>query len=263
MAQMLSIVVALSMFLTPTLFIVFDKVILPRFRQKGTDREADEVDEKGTVIIAGIGRFGQIVNRLLIANGVPTVVLDYQVSQIDRMRAINVKSFYGDATRPDLLHTAGIEEASLLVIAIDDTVRSVEMVRHAKHTYGHVQVLVRAYDRGHFFELKEAGADYVVSEIYNSALTLAGEALKRTGMHAFRVEQLKQEFTAAEQQHFDKLFHSWRNEDDDIGFGDHFLKLFMQIEEELIKIMQRDRLDNHVDAERRWTPPPKERTKDF
>lgn len=263
MAQMLSIVVALSMFLTPTLFILFDKVILPRYRQKDATREADKVDEKGKAIIAGIGRFGQVVNRLLIANGVPTVVLDYQVSQIDRMRAINVKSFYGDASRAELLHTAGLDDASLLVVAIDDTVRSVEIVKHVKHTYSHVQVLARAYDRGHLFELKEAGADYVISETYNSALALAGEALKRTGMHAFRVEQLKHEFTTAEQQHFDKLFHSWRHEDDGVGFGDHYLSLFMQIEEELITTMQRDRLDNHVDAERRWTPPPKEQTKDF
>ena len=263
LAQMLSIVVALSMFLTPMLFILFDKVILPHFQQKGASREADDIDEQGKVIIAGIGRFGQVVNRLLVANGVPTVVLDFKVNQVDRMRRVNIKSFYGDASRPDLLHTAGIEDASLVVVAIDDTARALEMVKHIKQVHSHVQVLARAYDRGHVFELKDAGADFVIGETYNSALALAGEALKRLGTHAFRVEQLKQEYTSVEQKHFDKLFHSWRNEGGSIGFGEHFISLFMKIEEDLIKSMQRDRADKHTDSERGWTPPPKKDTKEF
>lgn len=134
-AQVLSLVVAISMFLTPGLFIFFDKVVLPKFQEKSNEREADKIDETGTVIIAGIGRFGQIVNRLLVANGVKTVVLDHEAGQIDNMRAIKIKSYYGDATRPDLLHTAGIEEAKLLVIAIDDQERAVELAEYVKHTY--------------------------------------------------------------------------------------------------------------------------------
>lgn len=240
LAQTLSIVVALSMFLTPVLFIVFDKIILPRFKQQGDEREADKIDEKGKVIIAGIGRFGQVVNRLLIANNIPTVVLDYKIGQIDRMRTVNVKSFYGDASRPDLLHTAGIEDASLVVVAIDDTARAIEMVKYIKLSHSHVQVLARAFDRGHVFELKEAGADYVISETYNSALIMAGEALIRMGIEPAKAEKLKEKFTAVEEKHFDTLFHSWRNEGESFGFDEHFLKLFMKIEAELIKTMQRD-----------------------
>lgn len=240
LAQTLSIVVAISMFLTPVLFIIFDKVILPRFKQKGAEREADRIDEKGKVIIAGIGRFGQVVNRLLIANNIPTVVLDYKISQIDRMRTVNIKSFYGDASRPDLLHTAGIDDARLVVVAIDDTARAIEMVKHIKLAHSHVQVLARAFDRGHVFELKEAGADYVISETYNSALTLAGEALIRMGIEADKADKLKKKFTAIEKQHFDTLFRSWRDEGESFGFDEHFLNLFMKIEEELIKTMQKD-----------------------
>lgn len=263
LAQMLSIVVALSMFLTPVLFIVFDKVILPRYQQKGAKREADTIDEQGKVIIAGIGRFGQIVNRLLVANSIPTVVLDFKVNQVERMRRVNIKSYYGDASRADLLHTAGIADASLIVVAIDDTVRAVEMVKHIKQMHSHVQILARGYDRGHVFELKDAGADFVIGETYNSAISLAGEALKRMGTHPFRVEQLKHEFTAIEQQHFDTLFHSWRHEGDKVGFGEHFIRLFMAIEEDLIKNMQRDRTDNHASTERGWTPPPKQSSDTF
>ncbi|MCL4158431.1 UNVERIFIED_CONTAM: hypothetical protein GTU68_016647, partial [Idotea baltica] len=133
--QTLSLVVALSMFLTPGLFILFDKVILPRYEQKSNDREEDTIEEKGTVIIAGIGRFGQIVNRLLVSNDVNTVVLDHQAKQVDLLRSINIKSYFGDATRHDLLHTAGIEEAAMLVVAIDNQDSSVELVKYVKHNY--------------------------------------------------------------------------------------------------------------------------------
>lgn len=240
LAQALSIVVAISMFLTPMLFIIYDKVIMPRFKQSKIDREADIIDEKGKVIIAGIGRFGQVVNRLLIANNIPTIVLDHQVTQIDRMRRVNVKSYYGDASRPELLHTAGIEDASLIVVAINDTARAIEIVKHVKYTYPHVQVLARAYDRAHLYELKEAGADYVIGETYSSALNVAGEALKILGKSESKVEMLKKKFKGVEDQHFDKLFHSWRDEGESFVFDEHYLKLFMNIEEELIKTMQRE-----------------------
>ena len=263
LAQLLSMVVALSMFLTPALFILFEKVIQPRYQKREDAGAADSIDDTGTVIIAGIGRFGQIVNRILVANDVPVVVLDYKASQVDRLRAINIKSYYGDASQPDLLHTAGIDQARLFVVAIDDKTRSVELVKHIKHAHTHVQVLARAYDRGHLYELKDAGADYVISETYQSALALGGEALQRLGMHAFRVEQIKQQFSSAEREHFDELFHSWRSEGDDIGFGEHYMKLFMEIEEELLNRMQSDPSDRHSKSERGWTPPPKHYAEDF
>lgn len=248
LAQALSIVVAISMFLTPVLFIIYDKAIMPRFKPTKVDREADAIHEKGKVIIVGIGRFGQVVNRLLIANNIPTIVLDHQITQIDRMRRMNVKSYYGDASRPELLHTAGIEDASLIVIAINHGTRSIEIVKHVKQNYPHVQVLARAYDRAHLYELKEAGADYVIGETYSSALNVAGEALRILGISPSKVEVLKKKFTCVEDKHFDKLFHSWRDEGESFVFDEHFLKLFMNIEEELIKTMQREYDENETET---------------
>ena len=260
LAQMLSMVVALSMFLTPILFILFEKVILPRYQQQETKSEFDTIDEKGKVIIAGIGRFGQIINRLLIANNIPTVVLDYQAGQVDRLRSINIKSFYGDASRTDLLVTAGISEASVLVVAIDDKNRAVELVKNIKHSYPNLKVLARAYDRGHHYELRDVGADYVISETYNSALQMGGEVLRCLGFPAFRVEQLKRNFTSAEREHFDELFASWRHEGENRSFNDHYRQLFMSMEKKLLDIMQLDDSDRHSKTERGWTPPPKEYT---
>jgi voltage-gated potassium channel Kch len=143
LVPVLSLVVALSMFLTPLLFIAFERLVLPRYAPS-EERESDAIDERGTVIIAGIGRFGQIVNRILRANDIATVVLDRTPQQIDNMREVKIKSYYGDATRPDLLHAAGIEDAALFVVAIDDQEQAIELTRYLKHAHPNLKVLARA-----------------------------------------------------------------------------------------------------------------------
>ncbi|MGR5126249.1 monovalent cation:proton antiporter-2 (CPA2) family protein [Photobacterium swingsii] len=256
-AQTLSLVVALSMFLTPGLFILFDKVILPRFEKTSNDRETDVIDDQGTVIIAGIGRFGQIVNRLLLSNGVKTVVLDHQANQIDVVRSFGAKAFYGDATRPDLLHTAGIEHAAALVIAIDDHEHSVELVKYVKHTYPKVKIITRAFDRGHGYLLRQAGADIIESETYHSALEIGGHAMKTLGLHPFFVEQQKNTYKRVEERKSDKLYAVWEDDSESERFDNHYRELFIRLEEVMAEEMKVDRSDKHARSERGWTPPPK------
>ena len=256
-AQMLSLVVALSMFLTPGLFILFDKVILPRFEKTSNDRETDIIDDQGTVIIAGIGRFGQIVNRLLVSNGVKTVVLDHQANQVDVVRQIGTKAYFGDATRPDLLHTAGIEHAAALVVAIDDREHSVELVKYVKHTYPKVKVITRAFDRGHGYLLRQAGADIIESETYHSALEIGGHAMKTLGLHPFFVEQQKATYKRVEDRKSDKLYAAWASDSEDERFDNNYRELFMRLEEIMAEEMKKDRSDKHARSERGWTPPPK------
>ncbi len=256
-AQTLSLVVALSMFLTPGLFILFDKVILPRFEQQSNDREEDTIDEKGTVIIAGIGRFGQIVNRLLVANGIPTVVVDYQADQVDNMRRINTKAYYGDASKPDLLHTAGIEHAKLLVLAIDNQETSIEMVKYVKHTYPHVTILARAFDRGHGYLLRQAGADIIESETYHSALELGGRAMVEAGIHPFSVEHKKTMYKNVEDKKSDLLYEAWADDSEGERFDNNYRELFIHLESHIAEAMGKDRGDKHSVTERGWTPPPK------
>ncbi|MEZ9998411.1 monovalent cation:proton antiporter-2 (CPA2) family protein [Vibrio lentus] len=255
--QTLSLVVALSMFLTPGLFILFDKVILPRYEQKSNDREADTIEEKGTVIIAGIGRFGQIVNRLLVSNDVNTVVLDHQANQVDLLRSINIKSYFGDATRHDLLHTAGIEEAAMLVVAIDNQDSSVELVKYVKHTYPNVKILARAFDRGHSYRLREAGADSVVSETYHSALEMGAEALRSLGHHPFFVEQQKSTYQRVENRKSEKLYQAWSDAEENPRYDNNYRQIFIHLEEAMKEDMKKDRSDKHSRSERGWTPPPK------
>ena len=256
-AQTLSLVVALSMFLTPGLFILFDKVILPRFEKTSNDRETDEIDEQGTVIIAGIGRFGQIVNRLLVSNGVKTVVLDHQANQVDVVRQIGTKAYFGDATRPDLLHTAGIEHAAALVVAIDHHEHSVELVKYVKHTYPKIKIITRAFDRGHGYQLKQAGADIIESETYHSALEIGGHAMKSLGLHPFFVEQQKTTYKRVEERKSDKLYAAWKDDSEEERFDNNYRDLFIRLEEVMAEEMKKDRSDKHSRSERGWTPPPK------
>ncbi|MEZ9782790.1 monovalent cation:proton antiporter-2 (CPA2) family protein [Vibrio cyclitrophicus] len=255
--QTLSLVVALSMFLTPGLFILFDKVILPRYEQKSNDREEDKIEEKGTVIIAGIGRFGQIVNRLLVSNDVNTVVLDHQANQVDLLRSINIKSYFGDATRHDLLHTAGIEEAAMLVVAIDNQDSSVELVKYVKHTYPKVKILARAFDRGHSYRLREAGADFVESETYHSALEMGAQALRSLGHHPFFVEQQKSTYQRVESRKSEKLYQVWSEAEENPRYDNNYRQIFIHLEEAMKEDMKKDRSDKHSRSERGWTPPPK------
>ncbi|MFA0714408.1 monovalent cation:proton antiporter-2 (CPA2) family protein [Vibrio splendidus] len=255
--QTLSLVVALSMLLTPGLFILFDKVILPRYEQKSNDREEDTIEEKGTVIIAGIGRFGQIVNRLLVSNDVNTVVLDHQANQVDLLRSINIKSYFGDATRHDLLHTAGIEEAAMLVVAIDNQDSSVELVKYVKHNYPKVKVLARAFDRGHSYRLREAGADFVESETYHSALEMGAEALRSLGHHPFFVEQQKSTYQRVESRKSEKLYQAWSEAEENPRYDNNYRQIFIHLEEAMKEDMKKDRSDKHSRSERGWTPPPK------
>jgi len=262
LVQLLSLPVALSMFLTPGLFILFEKVILPRFAESENEQQADEIDEQGSVIIAGSGRFGQIVNRLLVSNEISTTVLDYQASRIELMRSIKVKSYFGDATQPDLLHTAGIEHASLLVIAIDQPERAIDLVRHVKMTYPQVKILARAFDRGQGYELENAGADYVISETFHSALEMGKQALVDLGMHSFQAHQQGHVFLETEAKHKNDLYHAWMKSRDDEGHIIHVRELFMNLESALKEEMDKDRSNNHAKGERGWTPRPKDYSQD-
>jgi monovalent cation:proton antiporter-2 (CPA2) family protein len=261
-AQLLALVVAISMFLTPALFIFFDKVLVSHFENAGELRQHDVIDTKGRVLIAGIGRFGQIVNRLLVANGIETIVLDHDAGQVDNMRKLEIKSYFGDATRPELLETAGMEDVDLLVIAIDDRERAVELVQHIRQRCPRLAILARAFDQIHYYQLKQAGAEFIIKETYHAALDMGCEALTRLGFHPFRAEQLKNAFIATENETVEGMYASWVSSTDH-GMTPDYRELFMQQEAAIRAAMQGDRSDRHSVGERGWNPPPKGYAEDF
>jgi len=197
-SDQLLLVVALSMLLTPALFILFDKLILPKYAQTQRD-EADEVDEQGSVIIAGHGRFGGVINRILLGAGHKTVVLDHHAEQLDMLRKFGVKVFYGDASRPDMLHAAGIEEAKILVVAIDEKEQSTELVRYVSKHYPHVHIVARAMNREHVYELYAAGAADIIRDYFDSAVRAGRSALEALGTHPFDAERQTRGFVLNDQ----------------------------------------------------------------
>jgi CPA2 family monovalent cation:H+ antiporter-2 len=247
-AQIIALVIAISMVLSPTLFILFDKVLVPRFGRSSEVRDFDVVDTRGRVLIAGIGRFGQIVNRLLVANGIETVILDHDAKQVDNVRQLNIRSYFGDATRRDLLETAGIGEVDLFVVAIDDRNRVVDLVKYVKEHFPRLKVLVRAFDQVHLYELKQAGADYIVKETYHSALDLGCEALRQLGFDAELARDLKYAFIETEDETGEMLYQNWLESQGSL-IRPGFRELFMQQEAALREAMQEEH-DERIPARR-------------
>ncbi|MEO0920699.1 MAG: cation:proton antiporter, partial [Pseudomonadota bacterium] len=168
-SDQLLLIVALSMMLTPVLFIVYDRVIQPRYAA-AEEREADEIDEDNHILIAGHGRVGGLVRRMLRAAGHDVTVIDFSSAQLEMIAKFGLKAYFGDATRPDLLHSAGLGEAKLFVIAIDGKEQITELVRYTVKNYPDVHIVARAVDRGHVFDLWAAGCRDIIRETYDSSL---------------------------------------------------------------------------------------------
>lgn len=192
-ADLLLLVVAMSMLLTPGLFILYDRVILPRF-ETAEDPDADDIDETGQVIIAGHGRFGGVVNRMLLAAGYETTVLDFSAAQLEVLRRYNVRAFYGDASRPDLLESAGIQEAKMLVIAIDDKEQATQIAHHVHRNYPHIHIIARAVDRVHVYDLYQAGCQDIIRDTFDSSVRAGRSAYEALGMRAYDAEMLSRIF---------------------------------------------------------------------
>jgi CPA2 family monovalent cation:H+ antiporter-2 len=208
-ADQLLLIVALSMLLTPLLFIIHDRVIAPRFDPKES-READKIEKKCKVIIAGLGRVGGIANRLLRGSGFETTVIDYSSAQLEMLRAYNVKVYYGDATRPDLLHAAGIDEAKVFIIAIDGKEHITALTEYAVSTYPHLHVIARAVDRDHVYDLYAAGCRDIIRETFDSSLRLGRSALEALGVTHEVAMQVTREFETLDKRYLLEMAQLYR-----------------------------------------------------
>jgi len=225
-ASILVVVVALSMVVTPLLLIAHDRLIAPRFRsdKKG---KADAIEENdGHVIIAGFGRFGQIVGRLLKVNGIKLTVLDHDPDQIDLLRKFGNKVFYGDVTRIDLLHAAGAAHARALVVAVDDIDDSLKLIDAVRRTFPNLPIMARARNVSHLFDLRDRGVTVIERETFESALRLGSEVLRELGLGAYRARQAAQKFRALNLQSLDKIYPYYKDKDE-------FLSQAKQAREEL------------------------------
>ena len=181
-ASLLIGAVALSMLLTPLLLLAVDKLLLPRYANCNTP-QLDEISEpqQAPVIIAGFGRYGQIVGRMLLAQGIAPTVLDHDAEMIETVRTFGYRVFYGDATRLDLLRTAGAASAKILVLAVDGVEQSLKIVDLVKEHFPQLQIVARARDVTHWNALRDRGVMRVERELFESSLRSARSVLELLG----------------------------------------------------------------------------------
>ncbi len=198
--------VAVTMALTPLLMLVNEKLIQPRFGTKEQEeKEADEIDEKSKIIIAGFGRMGSIVGRFLQANGERATYLDIDPDNVDMLRKMGLKVFYGDASRHDLLHAAGAEDAELLLVTVGESDKVFEIIETAKKHFPHLKIMSRAEGWADSYELIEEGINDIYRESLDTALRMAADALCKLGHRRFQTHRALKIFRKHDEKYVREL----------------------------------------------------------
>lgn len=186
----LTAIVVLSMVLTPLFLIIHDRLIVPRLKDHTNHRADDEILEHKPIIVIGMGRFGQIVADILLMSGRELTIIDKNPVMVDGMSAYGVKTHFGDATRPEMLHALGLENAKMLIVAIDDKAQAVQIVHFARSVSPHLTIIARAFDRIHTYDLYKAGANEIIRETFDGAVRTGKSALKMSGMDKHKADEV-------------------------------------------------------------------------
>jgi glutathione-regulated potassium-efflux system ancillary protein KefC len=236
---LLTLTVALSMALTPLALMLNDK--FSARAEDGKKRPEDvAMDPQGTVIIAGFGRFGQIVGRLLLAGGFKATVLDHDPDQVELLRRFDFPVQYGDAARLDLLRAAGAERAALLVVAIDDPETSVRLVDAVKEHFPHLPIVARARNVRHWQQLRTRGVRIVERETFESALLVGRRSLEVLGVRPFEARERADLFRRHNVGMLEQILPKWQNQE-------QVTNMARSAREQLEQQMERERsdLDRH------------------
>jgi len=201
--------VAISMALTPLLMLLNERFIQPNIGTKESmERESDTIDEKNEVIIAGFGRYGSTIGRFLQANGTQATYLDIDPNNVDLLRKLGLKVFYGDASRHDLLHAAGAGDARLLIVAVDDSEKTIEVVETAKKHFPHLKIMVRTKYWNDYYDMLERNVLGVYREFSDVALRMAADALAFMGYRRNQVHRSLKKFRRHDEEYLKELVKS-------------------------------------------------------
>jgi Trk K+ transport system NAD-binding subunit len=239
-------VVAVSMGLTPLVMMLNEKWVLPGVGTKDIpERPADLIDEKAEVIIAGFGHFGNTIGRFLRANRINATYLDIDSDRVDVLRKMGFKVFYGDASRHDLLHSAGAANAKIIVVAIGDAAKRLGMVETVKKHFPHLHILVRAANRYDAYDLMNAGMLHVYRETLDTSVRLGVDAMKLLGHRAHTAKRLARTFLKHDEKNLKKLA-SIRNQEE-------YINTIKQYIREIESIVQAD-ADGPSLVDTAWDP---------
>lgn len=241
--------VALSMAVTPLLLVFNDRVLQPRVGTRpAAEREPDVIDEHNPVLIAGFGSFGSTVGRLLKAQGIGTTVLDVDSDQVELLRRMGLKVYYGDATRHDLLETAGAVEAKMLVVALDSPETNLEVVRTARKHFPNLEIFARAFEWRDAYDLYEAGVKYVYREALDSSLRLGTDVMREMGFRAYQSERAMQKFLRHDEESLAYLA-TMKGEEESV-----YITAARRRIEDLEQMLAADLNDDDLDRDAGWDP---------
>ena len=241
-------VVAISMFLAPLLFLLYDWLIAPHLQEAGTERQADDIENGGrSVILAGFGRLGTDIGRLLISAGIKPVILDHNEANVDILRRFGFEVYYGDVTRLDLLESAGAAEAELIIITLGDHEKSVELVKLVQKHYPQLKIAVNAVDRRAAFELMDLGVTTIRRETFGTALTLGQDALQLLGFDPYEAYKIRRLFRKKDKDSMPDLYRIHRQDED------KYISLYQQHNANLAELMTKDREIDMVELDKAWT----------
>ena len=247
-SDLVTLIVIASMLTTPLLVALAERLdpaqAGPGKARPAAPPEAAETPPKeGRVIIAGFGRFGQIIGRVLRARGITFTALEADPAQVDFVQQFGNKVYYGDAARPDLLRAAGAGESDALVVAVDDGEVAVRAVEVAKTTFPNLKVYARARDRRHAYKLMDAGADVVIRETFHSALETTRDLLTHLGLNEKESRRLTETFQRHDEA---RLAHDYQHHSDE----ERLVYLARQSTEELEDLFRRDAEDDVLESAR-------------
>ena len=244
-ADMILAAVALSMALTPLLFILNEKIIQPKFGTlEKNDKAADIIDEKNPVIIAGFGHFGNTVGRFLKAHGIGTTILNIDSDRVYFLRKMGFKVYYGDASRYDLLHAAGAEQARIILVTISDAEKRLEMIETIKKHFPNLQIMVRAANRNDAYDQMNAGMLNIYRETLDSSLRMGVDTMKKLGFRAYTAQRAAITFRKYDEWSLKKL-SSIRDQKLYINTSREFI-------EEMEKIIQNDNRMPNLSVDKGW-----------
>ncbi len=239
-------VVALSMALTPLALLLNERVIQPLLNKKESvaEREADIIEEKNPVIIAGFGHFGNTIGRFLRAHGVGTTILDIDSERVELLRKMGFKVYYGDATRYDLLQAAGAGQARIIVITLEPSEKRLELIETIKKHFPNLRMLVRAENRYDAYDQMNAGMLHIYRETIDTSLRVGVDVMRFLGYRAYAAQRAAHMFLKYDEAKLKELA-AVKNQDEYISRARGYI-------EELERLLQADKLTDAFDAEKGW-----------
>ncbi len=249
LTSLLVSVVAISMFLTPFMFILYDKVIAPKLVAGEAEREADAIEAHGSkVLLVGFGRLGTDLGRLLISSGVRPTILDHDERNVDLLRRFGFEVYYGDATRLDLLEAAGAAEAKVMIIALEEHEKALELIHLAKKHYPHLKIAANAQDRGAAYDFMDEGVHAIRREAFGSALRLGQDALVLLGHDPYEAFKRMRLFRKHDEEAMAALYQAHREREED------YVTMFREQEATLSSLIERDvALHEKEEVDRAWS----------